>query len=94
VQAEPAPPRIVSPAQRAVLLLVAGVPVERQRVPLEADAVSAAGALDWFIDGEYLGSAPPDGRLWWTPRPGRHEILVSGENRLSAHRTIEVRDAL
>ena len=35
--------------------------------------------LNWFIDGELLGTVHADERLWWTPLPGRHEILVMDE---------------
>ena len=64
---EPGELRILSPPQGQVLVLLPGVPVGRQEVPLQGD-VGGGAALSWFVDGEYLGSAPADERLWWQPR--------------------------
>jgi penicillin-binding protein 1C len=82
------PPEIVSPVAGQIALLAPGVAAERQEIALEADA---AGPLSWFVDGEYLGTAPSDARLWWTPRPGRHELVAVDEAGLRARRVLEVR---
>ncbi|HZA13685.1 MAG TPA: penicillin-binding protein 1C, partial [Myxococcaceae bacterium] len=88
------PPAIVSPAPGQVALLLRGVPPEKQELPLEAESPSATAVLSWFINGEYLGKAPAHERLWWTPRPGRHEIVVSDEAGGVARRTFDVRHRL
>jgi penicillin-binding protein 1C len=84
-------PVILSPAPGQVTLLLPGVPAEQQEVPLEAEARGAAGELSWFVDGAFLGSAPAEERLWWTPSVGEHEVLVSNEAGLSTRRTLQVR---
>ncbi|MBI5066991.1 MAG: penicillin-binding protein 1C, partial [Deltaproteobacteria bacterium] len=84
-------PVIVSPPPGQVALLAPGVAAERQEVVLEAES-SAEGALAWFVDGEYLGSARADERLWWRPRPGAHEVVVTDEAGLSARRRLVVRE--
>lgn len=86
-----APPRILSPPAGKVALLLPGVPAGAQEIPLEADTALAGVTLSWFVDGAYLGSAPADRRLWWTPRPGVHEIVVSDGAGVTAHRRLEVR---
>jgi penicillin-binding protein 1C len=91
---ERSPPAIVSPAPGEVALLLRGVPPERQELPLEAESHSATAVLSWFVDGEFLGKALAHERLWWTPRPGRHEILVADEAGGVARRTFEVRHRL
>lgn len=83
-------PVIVSPAPGQVALLAHGVPPERQEIPLEADGASE-GKLSWFVDGRFIGSAPPDDRLWWTPCVGRHEVVVTDDAGLVAQRSFEVR---
>jgi penicillin-binding protein 1C len=88
------PPAIISPPARQITFLLPGVPPERQELPLEAESHSATAALSWFVDGEYLGKAPAHERLWWTPRPGHHEILVSDEAGRVARRVVEVRQRL
>jgi penicillin-binding protein 1C len=84
------PPAIVSPAPGQVALLAPGVAPEEQEIPLEAET-AAEGKLTWFVDGELVGSASADDRLWWTPRIGRHQVLVTDEAGLSARRALEVR---
>jgi hypothetical protein len=58
---EPGELHILSPPQGQVLVLMPGVPAGRQEVPLQGE-VGGGGALSWFVDGEYLGSAPADQR--------------------------------
>jgi penicillin-binding protein 1C len=86
------PPVLLSPRAGQVVLLIPGLPAERQAVPLAAETQQAA-TLSWFVDGEFLGTRPPEERLWWTPRPGAHEIVVTDEAGRSARRTLRVQPA-
>ncbi len=87
------PPSILSPPPRQVALLIPGVPPSRQGIALEAESHSASAQLSWFVDGELLGTYPSDQRVYWTPRPGQHDIVVTDEAGLSARRKLEVRAA-
>jgi penicillin-binding protein 1C len=73
-----------------VLVLLAGVSPERQMVPLDADTRRPGARLSWFVDGEWLGSAAPQDRLWWQPTAGDHEVVVMDEAGLSARRGVRV----
>jgi penicillin-binding protein 1C len=86
-------PRIVSPSPGQVALLMEAVPLEHQEVPLEAELDGANSALSWFVDGRLVGTARPEERLWWTPRVGRHEVVVTTESGAVARRAFEVRHA-
>ncbi len=83
------PPRIASPPPGQTAVLLPGVPEKNQEIVLEAEAPSGA-RLSWFVDGEFLGIASADERLWWTPKLGRHEIVVVDEAGQSAKRTFRV----
>jgi penicillin-binding protein 1C len=85
-----AAPRIVSPVVNQVALLLEGLPAESQSIPLEAEA-DAEVRLSWFIDGEYIGSASAEDRLWWTPHAGEHELLVQDDHGRSSRQTLDVR---
>ncbi len=87
---ERTPPVIVSPAPGQVTLLLPGLDASAQELPLFADA-DAGETLAWFVDGRYLGSVPADQRLWWTPVPGHHEVLVMDESGRAARRRFLVR---
>jgi penicillin-binding protein 1C len=73
-----------------VLVLLAGVSPDRQMVPLDADTRRSGAMLSWFIDGEWLGSAPAQERVWWRPTTGEHEVVVMDEAGLSARRGVRV----
>lgn len=85
-----AAPRIVSPPAGGVAVLIPGMPASEQEIPLEAE--SATGPLHWFVNGERVGSAPADGRVWWEPRPGAHEVVVMDPAGRSARVEVRVRE--
>jgi penicillin-binding protein 1C len=73
---EHAPPRILSPGDHDVVLLIPGMDAESQEVPFEAEADDADALLSWFVDGTLVGKAPADERVWWTPIAGEHVLVV------------------
>jgi penicillin-binding protein 1C len=83
-------PEIRAPVDGEVLLLVPGLDVGEQEVPLEADG---EGVLTWFADGAWLGAAPATERVWWTPSPGSHTLVVQDDAGRVAHRVVVVRSS-
>ena len=81
-------PSMVSPEAGARALLIAGLPATSQEIPLVADG--GAGRLSWFVDGEFVGTAHARDRLWWTPKEGRHLVVVTDERGRSARRILRV----
>lgn len=84
------PPRIVHPPSGHVALLVPGMDPSAQQVPLVAEAPDGE-QLEWFVDGQFIGRAGAAERLWWTPKPGHHQILVNDPRGRRARRSLEVR---
>ena len=88
-------PRIVSPPSGQILLLVPGLPADRQKVALRADVVGNfggnSGGLNWFVDGEFVGRVEDDSAVWWTPSEGIHTIVVTDDGARSSSQTLEVR---
>jgi membrane carboxypeptidase/penicillin-binding protein PbpC len=85
------PPRIVQPALGAVVVLVPGLDPASQELPLAADLDQPDGPLWWYVDGALLARTPADQQAWWTPSPGRHEIVVLASNGTGDRRWVEVR---
>jgi len=85
-------PAVEHPPPNRSLVLVPGMPRSDQQVPLEANAATQGATLHWFVDGEFLGSADSDDRFWWTPEPGRHDIVVMDEAGRSDRRRLVVRE--
>lgn len=84
------PPVLVSPMPGQVLVLVRGLPDDRQEVPLDAETDRPGAQLSWFVDGAWIGTVTPPQRLWWTPVPGEHELLVMDEAGRAASRRVRV----
>ena len=85
------PPQILTPAEGQVVTLLPGVPAKSQVVPLSAS--TRATMLTWFVDGALVGTAPSAQRLYWTPAPGKHDVVVSDEAGRKTHRTLQVTQA-
>ncbi len=85
------PPRILSPPHGQTIVLMPGVGESQQEVPLEAQSDFAAAELSWFVNGEFLGTVPADGRMWWTPAAGEHELVVVDGAGHSSRRIVRVR---
>ena len=83
-------PTILNPPADHVALLIPGMAPDRQQIPLEAEAPGDA-ALSWFVDGTFLGTVAATERIWWTPEPGEHEVVVTDESGRRGKRAFAVR---
>ena len=83
-------PSILNPPADHVALLIPGMPRHKQQIPLEAEAPGDA-ALSWFVDGAFLGTVAATERIWWTPEPGEHEVVVTDESGRLGKRRFAVR---
>ena len=72
-----AAPRIVTPGEGQIVLLIPGVPPKVQAIPLSSS--TRAAQVSWFVDGGLVATAPAGERVFWTPRPGKHEIVVADD---------------
>lgn len=86
------PPHIVSPPAGHELVLIPGLRPDEQEVPLEAEASQSGRNVSWFVNGEFIASAAPHQRVWWTPSPGQHEVVVMDESGRASKREIVVRE--
>jgi penicillin-binding protein 1C len=84
-------PRILTPVESQVTVLLPGVPAKNQAIPLTAS--TRAATLTWFVDGALIGTAPAAQKLYWTPSPGKHDVVVADEAGRKSHRTLEVKTA-
>jgi penicillin-binding protein 1C len=80
---------IVRPAGGQVVVLIPGLAAGEQEIALEAEA--SAEQISWFVDGELLRTAPARQRVFWTPTPDHHELVVVAGGGGMAGRAAEVR---
>ena len=82
-------PILMTPSDGQIITLIPGVPAKNQVVPLSAS--TRAGMLSWFVDGELVGTAPGNERVYWTPAVGTHQVVVADEAGRKARRTVVVK---
>jgi len=87
--ADAGPPVILTPSYGQVITLIPGMPARRQAVPLAV--TTRASTVSWFVDGALIGTSAASDRVFWTPSPGKHEIVVADASGRKAHRAVEVR---
>lgn len=70
-------PALLRPAPGAVFTVSPGVPRERQRIVLSAQAGDGAARLTIYVDGQPLATFDrPPYRVFWQLVPGTHRALV------------------
>lgn len=70
------PLRILSPDAATPYLWRHEAPAEHQGIPLTARAGAEVRRLYWYQDGELVAAGTADARLFVTPLPGEHELVV------------------
>jgi penicillin-binding protein 1C len=83
------PPVMISPAEGQVVTLIPGLPARQQVIGLAAS--TRAATVTWFVDGELVGTAPANERVYWVPTKGTHSVVVSDEAGRKARRKLVVR---
>ena len=69
-----------------------GIPLEYQKICLEAAAGNDVQRLYWFIDGELYGHTKPGERLFYLPKPGRHRVICQDDRGRSTEVKLEISD--
>ncbi len=85
-------PALLTPAPGTVFSISPGIPRDRQRIALQAQAGADAAKLTIYLDGKPLAtfSAPPY-RAFWPLAPGAHRALVEAQDeRGKVRRSVEV----
>ncbi|MEO8699233.1 MAG: penicillin-binding protein 1C [Kofleriaceae bacterium] len=82
-------PVMVTPSENQVVMLIPGVPAKQQAVPLAV--TTRADSVSWFVDGALVATVRATERAYWTPTPGKHDIVVSDETGRKARRVLDVR---
>jgi penicillin-binding protein 1C len=86
------PPTIITPGEGQIVTLIPGLPTKSQEVPLSAS--TRAAELTWFVDGALVATAPASERVYWTPSPGKHDIVVTDDAGRKARRTLDVKSGM
>ena len=75
-------PALLTPAPGTVFALSSGVPLDRQRIAIEARGGGDIVQLTIYLDGAPLATfAGPPYRAFWQLAPGQHRAFVEAEDR-------------
>ncbi|MFH1514342.1 MAG: penicillin-binding protein 1C [bacterium] len=85
------PPIINSPLNFSSFILRKNVPLEHQKILLEASVSNTKNNLFWFVDGELLSQNSPDKNQFYYPKIGKHKITCMDNDGFSSFVTIEIR---
>ena len=66
-------PEIIAPVDGTIIALDPDMPDMAQRLRLRAQRSSETGTLEWYVDGQWIGSGPS---IHWAPAEGRHTIAL------------------
>ncbi|OGC90624.1 MAG: penicillin-binding protein 1C [candidate division Zixibacteria bacterium RBG_16_53_22] len=72
-------PLITSPNDDALYVIRKHVPIDLQRISLEASAAAGANFLYWFVDGELFTRAEIGQRVFYEPEPGAHNLTCTDD---------------
>ena len=81
-------PIVITPGEGQIVTLLPGVPARNQVVAMTAS--TRAPMLSWFVDGALIATVPASERVFWTPTPGKHQVVVADDAGRKASRALEV----
>ncbi len=68
-------PSIISPEDGAVFEIAYDLPLEYQKIRLQASIASGDGTVHWFLDGKHLRAVEAGEVTFYMPVKGRHKLL-------------------
>lgn len=83
-------PIILSPTEDTIYYIREGVPLENQKIRLNASASSRAQNLFWFLDGELIFQGNAGEQYWLTPTRGKHVLTCVDAEGRSATRPLHI----
>lgn len=83
--------RIVSPTRNKTMIMIPGLDPAKQEIPFEVETANASEMVSWFLNGEFIETSRADSLVWWTPRPGAHELTVVAASGRSATQKFQVK---
>lgn len=84
-------PVIKSPQDDMSYLIRRGIPMEYQKIPLDASVDNSVRELYWFMDGELVYSGKPEKMGFLEPEKGKHKLVCQDDRGRSSTVTIFVR---
>ena len=80
-------PIIRSPTKNTPYKIRSGIPLEFQKILLEASVSSQTQKIHWFLNGKLVASHEPTQKVFILPKVGRHNLVcVDDEGRSTSQK--------
>ncbi len=83
-------PVIHSPAEEVRIVLRRSVPLEDQKISLDAAVAMDVETIYWFVDERLIYQGPPDAQVFYVPEAGRHTVVILDDQGRRAERELVV----
>ena len=83
-------PVITSPEREALYIVRPNVPAEYQKILFEASSANDSRRLYWFLDGRLYSTADGNGRVFYAPQQGSHQLMCVDDYGRSSTLTFQV----
>ena len=84
-------PIIRSPSEDSEYHIRTGVPLEFQKILLEASVSNRTKRIFWFFDGQLIFNGAPSEKVFITPVVGKHSLTCVDDEGRSTSRTLIIK---
>ncbi|MDE0297403.1 MAG: penicillin-binding protein 1C [Candidatus Poribacteria bacterium] len=84
-------PIVISPAQNSEYQIRSGIPLEDQKISLQASVSNRTKRVFWFLDGQLIFSGDPAEKVFLTPVVGKHRLTCIDDEGRSTSQTLIIR---
>ena len=84
-------PIVTSPTEDSEYQIRAGIPIENQKILLQASVSNRTKKVFWFLDGQLIFSGDPAEQVFLTPVAGTHRLTCVDDEGRSTSQTLIIR---
>lgn len=84
-------PIVTSPTEDSEYQIRAGIPLENQKILLQASVSNRTKQIFWFLDGQLVFSGDPADKVFLTPVTGKHRLTCVDDEGRSTSQTLIIR---
>ncbi len=84
-------PIVTSPSENSEYYIRAGIPLENQKILLQASVSNRTKQVFWFLDGQLIFSGDPAEQVFLTPVAGKHRLTCVDDEGRSTSQTLIIR---
>lgn len=84
-------PIVISPSENSEYHIRPGIPLEDQKISLQASVSNRTKQIFWFLDGQLVFSGDPADKVFLTPVAGKHRLTCVDDEGRSTSQTLIIR---